>query len=341
MANKKISELTELTEPMQNDVLAIVNSNETKKITVENIKKYVKPSEASTSEAGLLSAEDKANIDNNTQARHTHTNKEILDNTTASYTAEEQTKLSNIEAGAEVNKVASVNGKTGAVVLNAGDVGAIAEPTSEGTNGQVLATDGAGGRSWVTVSAGEGGTTDYTALSNKPKINNVELTGNKTSEDLGLATHTHTNKTVLDNITASYTTEEQTKLSGIEAGAQVNTVASVNGKTGAVTVTVPTKTSQLTNDSNFISSTDLIVTGKTTTTTVSLGFKPRLVILYAKYNNDDISLNSSNAPGYNDIPVILTQSYISDERYYINSNGFKIAASNYISSGGIYYIAVK
>nr|WP_319510353.1 hypothetical protein [uncultured Draconibacterium sp.] len=31
--------------------------------------------------------------------------------------------------------------------------------------------------------------------------------------------HTHTNKTVIDNTTASYTTTEQTKLSGIEEGA--------------------------------------------------------------------------------------------------------------------------
>ena len=33
---------------------------------------------------------------------------------------------------------------------------------------------------------GGGGTSDYTQLSNKPKINNVELDGNKTSSDLGL-----------------------------------------------------------------------------------------------------------------------------------------------------------
>ena len=33
---------------------------------------------------------------------------------------------------------------------------------------------------------GGGGTTDYTALTNKPQINSVELTGNKTSADLGL-----------------------------------------------------------------------------------------------------------------------------------------------------------
>jgi hypothetical protein len=33
---------------------------------------------------------------------------------------------------------------------------------------------------------GSGGTSDYTELSNKPKINNVELNGNKTTSDLGI-----------------------------------------------------------------------------------------------------------------------------------------------------------
>ena len=37
-------------------------------------------------------------------------------------------------------------------------------------------------------SGGEGGITDYTALTNKPKINGVELTGNKLSADLGMYT---------------------------------------------------------------------------------------------------------------------------------------------------------
>lgn len=81
----------------------------------------------------------------------------------------------------------------------------------------------------------------------------------------------------------SYTTTEKNKLAGIESGAQVNDVTSVNGKVGAVTIsksdvglgnvdnvkqysasnpppfdvitgvpTIPTKTSQLTNDSGFL-----------------------------------------------------------------------------------------
>ena len=42
---------------------------------------------------------------------------------------------------------------------------------------------------------GGGGTTNYNLLQNKPKINNNELTGNKTSKQLG----------ILEGMTATYT----------------------------------------------------------------------------------------------------------------------------------------
>lgn len=61
--------------------------------------------------------------------------------------------------------------------------------------------------------------------------------------------HTHANKTTLDAITAAYTVAEQTKLAGIETGAQVNVITSVAGKTGAVTLTkTDVGLSNLTND---------------------------------------------------------------------------------------------
>lgn len=55
--------------------------------------------------------------------------------------------------------------------------------------------------------------------------------------------HTHSNKTILDNTTASYTSAEKTKLGGIAAGAQVNTITGVKGnsestyRTGNVNIT--------------------------------------------------------------------------------------------------------
>lgn len=66
--------------------------------------------------------------------------------------------------------------------------------------------------------AASGGTTDYNDLSNQPSINGVKLTGNKTTQDLGIAVPTKTSQLTNDS--------------------------------GFVT-SVPTKTSQLTNDSDF------------------------------------------------------------------------------------------
>lgn len=71
--------------------------------------------------------------------------------------------------------------------------------------------------------------------------------------------------------TNDYTSAEKQKLSGIASGAQVNVIESVkvNGtkvepSSKAVDIAVPTKTSQLTNDSGFQTSTQVnsIVTGK-------------------------------------------------------------------------------
>ena len=39
---------------------------------------------------------------------------------------------------------------------------------------------------WEVLNSGGGGSRNYEQLSNKPKINNVELIGNKTGSDLGL-----------------------------------------------------------------------------------------------------------------------------------------------------------
>lgn len=55
---------------------------------------------ATTNDAGLMSATDKSNLDANTTARHSHTNKEVLDATEESYTTAEKNKLAGITAGA-------------------------------------------------------------------------------------------------------------------------------------------------------------------------------------------------------------------------------------------------
>lgn len=49
--------------------------------------------------------------------------------------------------------------------------------------------------------------------------------------------HTHVNKSILDEVTAPYTTDEQAKLAGIEAGAQLNVIETVKVDGTALTVT--------------------------------------------------------------------------------------------------------
>lgn len=70
----------------------------------------------------------------------------------------------------------------------------------------------------LSATGGSAGTTDYTQLENKPQINSVELTGNKTLDDLGI----------------------QAKGNYQPAGDY------------ATTADIPTKTSELTNDSGFL-----------------------------------------------------------------------------------------
>lgn len=82
-----------------------------------------------------------------------------------------------------------------------------------------------------TGGGGGGGTTDYTDLDNKPKINNVTLTGNKTAADLGLFSGDYTDLTNKPTI--------PTKVSDLTNDAGYITsapVSSVDGKTGAVTI---------------------------------------------------------------------------------------------------------
>ena len=62
--------------------------------------------------------------------------------------------------------------------------GKIDDPATK-SSGQYLKYDGSG---WIAAAApgGGGGTSDYTDLTNKPSINSVTLSGNKTASDLGL-----------------------------------------------------------------------------------------------------------------------------------------------------------
>lgn len=83
---------------------------------------------------------------------------------------------------------------------------------------------------------GGGGTSDYSALSNKPQINNTTLSGNKTSSDLGLQDKlTEAQQAAADSgITAE-------KLSNVE-----NDILNIKGKTDKIVTDSSSKTYYLT-----------------------------------------------------------------------------------------------
>lgn len=150
------------------------------------------------------------------------------------------------------------------------------------TGAEITITDKSGTQT-VTLSNGRdgkdgkdgAGVDNYPDLTNKPKINGVELDGNKNLSELGiqpkgnyLTSYTESDPTVpswaKQSSKPSYTKSE-VGLGNVDNVKQYSAsnpppypVTSVNGKTGAVTIeipTVPTKTSQLTNDSGFATET--------------------------------------------------------------------------------------
>ena len=93
-----------------------------------------------------------------------------------------QTSLGKADTALQTAPVTSVDGKTGQVaILPAGGSSGQYLKKASGADFDVTWGDGGGG--------GGGGTSDYTDLSNKPKINNVELSGNRSASDLGLGTY--------------------------------------------------------------------------------------------------------------------------------------------------------
>ena len=128
---------------------------------------------------------------------------------TNDYTTAEKNKLAGIEAGAQVNTVTSVAGKTGAVAVSKSDVGlGNVDNVKQASKTEFDEHDNDDTRHITSVER-----TKWNAVDNKVD----KVTGK------GLSTN-------------DYTTAEKNKLAGIEAGAQVNTVTSVAGKTGAVAV---------------------------------------------------------------------------------------------------------
>ena len=106
----------------------------------------------------------------------------------------------------------------------------------------------------VEVTPGGGGAGDYENLINKPEINGVTLIGDKTASQLGFASvATSGSYNDLSNKPTIPTVNNGT-LTIQKNGTNVQTFTANQSSNVTANITVPTKTSDLTNDSNYISS---------------------------------------------------------------------------------------
>lgn len=94
---------------------------------------------------------------------------------------------------------------------------------------------------------GQGGTSNYNDLENKPKINNVELTGNKTAQELGIS----------GNVQADWNESDPS------AGAYINNKPTIP--------TVPTNVSAFTNDVGYLTSETDPIFSSSVASTITMG----------------------------------------------------------------------
>ena len=212
-----------------------------------------------------------ANIKDAVTKKHSHSNKTVLDNTTASYTTQASTKLGGIEENAQVNIIEGVKVNGTALTPDSSKAVDITVPTKTSD----ITNDGEGGTSKFatedyvdTAVANKQSTIDsshklsadlvddtntthkFVTSADKSNItantnaihthSNYALLETYTQTNANLSDavtkkHSHSNKDVLDATTAAFTTTKNTKLSGIEEGAEVNDIVSISVNDSALT----------------------------------------------------------------------------------------------------------
>lgn len=195
------------------------------------------------------------------------------------YTSAEKTKLSGIAAGAQANVLEGIqrNGTSVAITNKIANI-SVPTKTSDLTNDSNFAVDASYVHTDTNYTADEKSKlSGIAAGAQVNKIEAIKVNGSAqtiTSKTVSITVPTKTSDLTNDsNLVVdaayvhtdnNYTSTEKTKLSGIATGAQVNVIESVkvNGTAQSVTskavnITVPTKTSDITNDSGFITAADV------------------------------------------------------------------------------------
>lgn len=115
----------------------------------------------------------------------------------------------------------------------------------------------------IPTGGGEGGTSDYNALANKPKLNGVEITGNKTSTDYKIVSSEqgieNNGKFLGVGVDGNVTPVDKPTYTANEVGARPDTWTPSAEDVGALPndTEIPSKTSDLKNDSGFITNSDI------------------------------------------------------------------------------------
>ena len=115
----------------------------------------------------------------------------------------------------------------------------------------------------IPTGGGEGGTSDYNALANKPKLNGVEIVGNKTSADYKIVSSEqgveNNGKFLGVGADGNVTPVDKPTYTANEVGARPNTWIPSAEDVGALPndTEIPSKTSDLENDSGFVTNSDI------------------------------------------------------------------------------------
>ena len=115
----------------------------------------------------------------------------------------------------------------------------------------------------IPTGGGEGGTSDYNALANKPKLNGVEIAGNKTSTDYKIVSSEqgieNNGKFLGVGVDGNVTPVDKPTYTADEVGARPDTWTPSAEDVGALpnNTEIPSKTSDLENDSGFITNSNI------------------------------------------------------------------------------------
>ena len=167
----------------------------------------------------------------------------------------DKSKLDGIAAGAQVNTVTSVAGKTGAVALTKADVGLANVDNTSDANKPVSTAAQTALDSKVDKVSGKGlSTEDYTSAE-KTKLNGIQagaqvnvatnlgITGTGNTRTITSSTGTNVTVPVATTSTAGLmATGDKSKLDGIAAGAQVNVATNLGQSRNATSYTVTSST---------------------------------------------------------------------------------------------------